>query len=152
MKTRIPGLHASVSAIVWGLIFLLVGVSHADSVNRMPCGPKIPGRFGACYTTLKYDAVWDQPWRIGPHADVVVRFDTGSHKFVFWRGTSYIPCWVTDTDIWYTNEFVERRGSHSPNTKGCCEPMSDKQCRYSHVRIIENTDARIVIHWRYAPV
>ncbi len=30
--------------------------------------------------------------------------------------------------------------------------MSDKQCRYSHVRIIENTDARVVVHWRYAPV
>ncbi|RKY09018.1 MAG: hypothetical protein DRP65_08330 [Planctomycetota bacterium] len=69
------------------------------------------------------------------HADVVVRFDTGDHKFVFRRGTSYIPCWVTDTEIWYTNEFIERRGYHSPNTKGCCEPMSDKQCRYSHVRI-----------------
>jgi len=129
-----------------------VGVSYADSVKRMPSGHKVPGRFGAYYTTLKYDAAWDKPWRIGSHADVVVRFDTGGHKFVFWRGTSYIPCWVTDTDIWYTNEFVERRGSHSPNTEGCCEPMSDKQCRYSHVRIIENTDARTVIHWRYAPV
>ena len=30
------------------------------------------------------------------------------------------------------------------------EPMSDKQDRYSHVRIIENNDARIVVHWRYA--
>ena len=30
--------------------------------------------------------------------------------------------------------------------------MSDKQCRYSHVRIIESNDARIVVHWRYAPV
>jgi len=28
--------------------------------------------------------------------------------------------------------------------------MSDKQCRYAHVRIIENHDARIVVHWRYA--
>ena len=28
--------------------------------------------------------------------------------------------------------------------------MSDKQTRFSHVRIIENTDARVVIHWRYA--
>jgi hypothetical protein len=28
--------------------------------------------------------------------------------------------------------------------------MSDKQARYSHVRIIEKNDARIVIHWRYA--
>jgi hypothetical protein len=90
-------------------------------------------------------------WRVADHPDVVVRFDDGGHKFVFWRGTSFIPCWVTDTDVWYTNEFVERRGDHSPNTEGCVEPMSDKQCRYSHVRIIESNDARVVVHWRYAP-
>ena len=30
--------------------------------------------------------------------------------------------------------------------------MSDAQCRFSHVRIVENTDARVVIHWRYAMV
>jgi len=43
-------------------------------------------------------------------------------------------------------------GAHSPNTEGCVEPMSDKQCRFSHVRIIESNDARVVVHWRYAPV
>jgi hypothetical protein len=86
------------------------------------------------------------------HPDVVVRFDKGGHRFVFWRGTSYIPCWVTDNGVWYTNEFVERRGHHSPNTEGCVEPMSDKQCRYSHVRVIESNAARVVVHWRYAPV
>jgi hypothetical protein len=30
--------------------------------------------------------------------------------------------------------------------------MSDKTCRYSHVRLIENTDARVVVHWRNASV
>ena len=30
--------------------------------------------------------------------------------------------------------------------------MQDPHCLYSHVRIIENTDARVVVHWRYAPV
>jgi len=30
--------------------------------------------------------------------------------------------------------------------------MSDTQCRFSHVSIIENTDARAVVHWRYAMV
>jgi hypothetical protein len=30
------------------------------------------------------------------------------------------------------------------------EHMSDKQGRYTHCRIIENTDARVVIHWRYS--
>ena len=28
--------------------------------------------------------------------------------------------------------------------------MSDKQDRYSHVNIVESSDARVVVHWRYA--
>jgi hypothetical protein len=125
---------------------------HATVPVRLPSGPTEKGPFGAYHTTLKYSLAWDAPWRIGPQADVVVRFEDGGHRLVFWRGTSYIPCWVTENGIWYTNEFVERRGHHSPNTRGCVEPMSDKQCRFSRVRIIENTPARVVIHWRYAPV
>jgi len=143
-------LNGLLMAVLWAVA--LLPAAQAASLPQMPSGPEGAGRFGAYYTTLSYDKEWDEPWRIGEHADVVVRFDTGGHKFVFWRGASYIPCWVTDTGIWYTNEFVERRGSDSPNTQGCCEPMSDKQCRYSHVRIIESTDARVVVHWRYAPV
>ena len=51
---------------------------------------------------------------------------------------------------WYTDEFVEAYGKpHCPDSEDC-EPMSDKQNRYSHVRILENTDARVVVHWRYA--
>ena len=119
---------------------------------RLPSGLPSNDRFGAYYTSLKYDLEWDKHWRIGDHADIVVDFANVGYKFVFWRGTSYIPCWVTESGVWYTNEFVERRGFHSENTQGCVEPMSDKQCRYSHVRIIENTDARVVIHWRYAPI
>ncbi len=119
---------------------------------KLPSGPKGPGSFGAYYTKLEYSPNWDKDWRVSDHPDIVVRFNDGGHKFVFWRGTSYIPCWVTENDIWYTNEFVERRGWHSPNTQGCVEPMSDKQCRYSHVRIIENNDARVIVHWRYAPI
>ncbi len=118
----------------------------------LPSGPKGPGRFGAYYTKLKYSLEWDRLWRVGPDADVVVRFDDGGHRFVFWRGTSYIPCWVTDAGGWYTNEFFERRGGERSGTMSMVEPMSDKQCRYSRVRIIESNDARVVVHWRYAPV
>jgi len=127
-------------------------VIFGDIPLKLPSGLPSNGRFGAYYTTLKYDLDWDRNWRVGNNADVVVNFPGSEYKFVFWRGTSYIPCWVTDTGVWYTNEFVERRGFHSPNTEGCVEPMSDKQCRYSHVRIIESNDARVVVHWRYAPV
>lgn len=50
-------------------------------------------------------------------------------------------------------ENGKRIGNQSAETfadMGCMEHMSDKQDRYSHVRIIENHAARVVIHWRYA--
>ncbi len=53
---------------------------------------------------------------------------------------------MTENGIWYNNEFNERW----TGVKGRGEPMSDKQCRYSHVRVIDSTDARAVVHWRYA--
>jgi hypothetical protein len=139
---------------IFSLIFAVsaFSVEPPEKPPQLPSGPEGPGRFGAHYAHLKYEPSWDAPWRVADHPDVVVRFEDYGHKFVFWRGTSFIPCWVTDTGVWYTNEFVERRGAHSPNTEGCCEPMSDKQCRYSHVRIIESNDARVVVHWRYSPV
>jgi Concanavalin A-like lectin/glucanases superfamily len=117
--------------------------------RRLPSGPAGKGKFGAYYTQLKYYDAWDRRWRVGEHPDVVVRFDEEAYRFVFWRGTNYIPCWVTDNGIWYTNEFNETWGN---GAVGCAEPMSDKQCIYSHVRIIETNDARCVVHWRYALV
>jgi len=133
--------------------FFACGLVHLSAAESplLPSGPKGPGRFGAYQTTLKYDPAWDAPWRIGDEADVVVRFDDGGHRFVFWRGTSYIPHWVTDNGIWYNNEFIERSGNADGLT-GCIEPMSDKQCRFSHVRVLESNEARVVVHWRYAPI
>lgn len=116
---------------------------------KMPSGPPGPGRFGAYYTTLQYEPAWDRLRRIGPDSDVVVRFDNSPNRLVFWQGTNYIPAWVTGDDKWYTDEFVETWGSGCP-AGGDCEPMSDKQSRYSHVNILESDDARVVVHWRYA--
>ncbi|HEX5483366.1 MAG TPA: LamG domain-containing protein [Terriglobia bacterium] len=116
---------------------------------KMPSGPPGAGRFGAYYATLKFQDTWDRPRRIGPQSDVVVRFDEAPIRLVFWQGTNYIPAWVTENDKWYTDEFLETGGSGCPDG-GDCEPMSDKQSRYSHVSIIENNNARVVVHWRYA--
>jgi len=116
---------------------------------KLPSGPAGPGRFGAFYTTLHYDDAWEAPRRIAPDSDVVVRFDQSPIRLVFWQGTNYIPAWVTENNKWYTDEFLETYGTGCPDG-GDCEPMSDKQSRYSHVRILESTDARAVVHWRYA--
>jgi hypothetical protein len=115
----------------------------------LPSGPRGPGRFGAYYTRLRYAEEWENPWRVGEAADVVVRFDETPNRLVFWRGTSYIPAWVTDTGIWYTNEFYE---TQVPTMATSAEPMADKQARFSHPRILESNEARVVVLWRYAPV
>ena len=118
---------------------------------KMPSGPAKAGAFGAYYTSLHYQDTWDRLRRVGTDSDVVVRFDESPIRLVFWQGTDYVPAWVTENDKWYTDEFLETWG------KGCqlggdCEPMSDKQNRYSHVNILESDDARVVVHWRYALV
>ena len=118
-------------------------------VRSLPTLPDGPASFGAFYTRLRYYKGWDDTWRVGDAADVVVRFDQARYWFAFWRGTSYIPHWVTENGIWYDNEFTETFPS---GMVGSAEPMSDKQCRFSHVRILESSDARAVVHWRYAPI
>jgi hypothetical protein len=115
----------------------------------LPSGPPGAGQFGAYYTTLKYEAMWDEPRRAAPDSDVVVRFDLAPIRMVFWQGTNYGGDWVTENNKWYTDEFLETGGAVDCPGGEDCEPMSDKQNRYSHVRILENTDARAVVHWRY---
>jgi hypothetical protein len=114
----------------------------------MPSGPPGPGRFGAFYTSLAYYPEWDALWRTSEHADVVVQFDGSPLRVVFWRGTRYSPAWVMENGTWMADQSAE----HFTNHEGCFEHMLDPQNRYSHVRIIENHEARVVVHWRYAPV
>jgi len=115
--------------------------------EQLPTGPVGSGSFGAFYTKLDYYKEWDDLWRVSDVPDVFVRFEKSPVQLVFWRGTSFVPCWVTENGIWYTNEWLETWGD---DVVSCAEPIMDRQCRYSHVRIIENTEARVVIHWRYA--
>ncbi|MCU0856844.1 MAG: putative Ig domain-containing protein [Pontiellaceae bacterium] len=105
------------------------------------------GKFGAYYTHLKFYDTWDGLFRFGAHPDVVVEFDKHPTRFVFWRGTCFIPMLVNELGEWYSNEFNEtwsRSGG-----EGCMEPMSDKESFSNHAKIIENTPARAVIEWRY---
>jgi len=104
-------------------------------------------RFGGVYCKLKFYEEWDALWRVGDDADIVVNFDEGPYKMVFWRGTNYNMNLVTENGKWVSDQSAEGGGGE---VIGCCEHMSDKQCRYAHVRIIENHQARVVVHWRYA--
>jgi len=114
----------------------------------MPSGPEGPGKFGAYYTHLKYYEEWDALFRVGDHPDIVVQFDSSPVRVVFWRGTRYSPAWVMENGQWMADQSAE----YFDTINGCYEHMIDPHCLYSHVRIIENTPARIVVHWRYVPV
>ena len=121
-------------------------------VHRLPVVGKQPGRFGAYYTKLKYYPGWDNTWPVDNDPDVVVCFEKSPVKLVFWRGTRYGPAWVSENENWMADQSVETWHSGKDDTEGCFEHMQDRHCRFSHVRILENTAARAVVHWRYAPV
>jgi len=124
---------------------------YKSEVPLFPEGSPDPGPFGAYYTTLKYWDQWDEPWRVGDYADVVVQFDRSPDRFIFWRGTTNVPHWSNEQNHWYSNEFCERRGGDS-GLDGLCEPMQDHDSKFSNVRIIHSSPARAVVHWRYSPV
>ena len=113
----------------------------------MPSGPKGPGVFGASYMKLAYYSEWDNLWPVSSDPDIVVQFDDSPVRVVFWRGTRYSPAWVMEGDLWMADQSCENFN----NADGCVEHMLDPRCRFSHVRIIENSEARVVVHWRYCP-
>jgi hypothetical protein len=136
---------------------LSVGIDICDmDIRKLPAVRSnfINNKFGAHYTTLKYYETWDNLWRVSDHADVVVTFDELPVNIVSWRGISYGHYFVTENGKWIGDQSNEdyRHVRHPGEAEGCLEHMSDKQCRHSHVRIIENTDARVLIHWRYGLV
>jgi hypothetical protein len=113
----------------------------------LPAGPpRAPRRFAAYHTRLEYASEWERPWRVGDDPDILVMFDEAPVRVVFWRGTSYGASWITENGRWMGDQSLEDSGTGW----GLSEHMADKQCRYSHVRLLESHDARIVVHWRYA--
>jgi hypothetical protein len=120
--------------------------------RRLPTIEKNPGRFGAYYTKLTYYPGWDRLWPVEQDPDIVVCFPGSAVKLVFWRGIRYGASWVAENENWMSDQSVETWENAKNDREGCFEHMQDRHCRFSHVRIIENTEARVVIHWRYAPV
>ena len=121
-------------------------------IRRLPSIEKNPGHFGAFYTKLKYYPGWDNLWPVDQDPDIVVCFDNNPAKFIFWRGTRYGPAWVSENEKWMADQSLETWGNGATDIEGCFEHMQDRHCRFSHVRIIENNEARVVVHWRYALV
>jgi hypothetical protein len=116
--------------------------------------------FGAAETKLRYDApvsvrgedgkfssisyadAWDKKLH-----DVVVALPNGS-RFVFWRGSSYVPFWAGRSNTGLSYEWAETNPPADGFTD-CVEPLMDKELRYGRVRIMESTPARVHVRWSY---
>jgi hypothetical protein len=114
------------------------------AMGVLPGEPGAAKQFGAFYKSLPFSDVWDPLWRDLPGAEIVVKFDRNPCSVIYWRGTNHAANWVTDNNRWMADQSSENGGPH-----GCSEHMADKQVRHSHARIIENTPARVMIHWRH---
>ena len=122
--------------------------------------PRHP-RFGATYERLRYDAPisvrepgtgkfssmsYDDGWK--PELrDVVVWLPNGA-RFVFWRGSSFIPFWAGLHNTGACYEWAEII-SQPQGAVDCVEPLMDKELRYSRVEIVESTSARVHVRWSY---
>ena len=115
--------------------------------RRMPTAQDMPGAFGAFYTRFRYDEDWDRTRRFGAQQDVFVRFDNNPCTFVCWNGTVYPVFYPDGGNVGQMFEAFETWSGD-----GCHEAMMDRQSKYSSWRIIENSPARVVLHWRHTLV
>ena len=131
--------------------------------KKMPAmlvsGPPGLPIFGATETKLRYDAPisvraadgtlssidYADAWKPELN-DLVVSLPNGS-RFVFWRGSSYIPFWAGRYNTGLCYEWAETGAL--PDAFDCVEPLMDKELRYGRVAIVESTAARVHVRWSY---
>ncbi len=94
------------------------------------------------YSTMPYEGAWPAELE-----DVVVSLPNGG-RFVFWRGSSYIPFWAGRHNTGACYEWAEII-SQPAGAVDCVEPLMDKELRYSRVAIVESTAARVHVRWTY---
>ncbi len=127
-------------------------------VMIVPDPPDLPA-FGAVFTRLRYDPPvinmvhyknepldYDELWE-PEFKDLVVALPNGS-RFVFWRGSSYVPFWAGQYNTIFTYEWAE---IISPRDEfvDCPEPLMDKELRFANVEILESSSARVHVRWSY---
>jgi hypothetical protein len=81
-------------------------------------------RFGAAYWKLAFYPEWDALRRVGEHTDVVVSFDEGPYKMVFWRGTNYNMNLVTENGRWVGDQSAEAGGRGQSGAASICRTSS----------------------------
>ena len=99
---------------------------NCGTMRRSRCASPRTGK----YSSLRYEDGWKPELR-----DIVVWLPNGS-RFVFWRGSSYIPFWAGRHNTGACYEWAEII-SQPQGAVDCVEPLMDKELRYGRVEIVE---------------
>jgi hypothetical protein len=94
------------------------------------------------FSSMSYDTAWPPQLK-----DVVISLPNGS-RYVFWRGSCYIPFWASTHDMGMSYEWAETTPPPDGFTDSV-EPLMDKELRYSRVEILESSASRVHVRWTY---
>ncbi len=136
-------------------------VWHRQIQTMLVSNPPKLSEFGATETKLRFDAPvsvrdprtgalssmsYDTAWP-AHLKDVVVSLPNGS-RYVFWRGSCYIPFWAGKHNTGMSYEWAETTPPPDGFTDSV-EPLMDKELRYSRVEVVESTASRVHVRWTY---
>jgi hypothetical protein len=99
---------------------------------------------GAHYFRYTSGERWETYAKVGKYADAMVRLEPGDDRLVFWRGSSYLPFMDTADGKRFAEVEVAQKG----DGEGV---RFDLMSKHAHTRIVEASDARVRIVWRYIP-
>jgi hypothetical protein len=149
MMTVATGCSLGVGLVVCAAGALCLGADAATPVYKQQPDPEVnPWKdkgiaskyvFGAYYTRKNVDEPWNAVSRTDEFADIMVKFDNSPDELVFWRGSGYLACWKTAKGRWSFERLMKQSDNDRP----------DKVNRNTHATIIESSQARVVVHWRY---
>lgn len=101
---------------------------------------------GTPLPSIAYETAWDQKLN-----DIVIFLPNGG-RFVFWRGSSYVPFWAGLYNTGLSYQWAENFSIpvyHPDGIGDLPEPLFDRELRYGQVRILESTASRVHVRWTY---
>ena len=104
--------------------------------------PALAADLYAYYTRVDSGESFKKFARVDQYADVIVKLGSPDGRLVFCRATSYLPYWQTAKGKWPLEEIVPRHGDGTA-------AMPDRVNLFSHAEIIESSESKIIVHWRY---
>jgi hypothetical protein len=143
LKVNIP---SSASGVIKVAISEVDNAKLGQNINHkvVICEREYNSLDGAYYFRYASGERWEKYAKVGQYADAMVRIGPGDDRLIFWRGSSYLPFLDTAEGKSFVEVAVPQNGD-GPGRR------FDNVNKHSHIRIVESSEARVIVEWRYIP-